>query len=234
MIMEDMVAEIKADLGADINSLGISDTTIMLKIKEAIRKISVYTPCVKSGYFEVHNLTVDMPEDTVGVLQVLNQTDLKGNSGESTTLYQNDTDLFSVSRYMFNYNDLSDPFIFLMQKNQLNTIQNFISLKDWRYDNYQNTLYLNNFSGKSVSCIYMSKFTDLQDMKDQDIIQAVKEYALALCKIIEGEIRRKLQVAPGAINMDGDALVSEGQAEKLRLDEWIPKRFMNLRFGLRV
>lgn len=234
MDIKEIVDEIKLDLGADINSLGISDETIELKIKEAVRKISIYAPCVKSGYFPVVNGQVKMPDDTTGVLQVLNQTTVNSTTGD-VNLYQNDTDLFSVSRYLFNYNDLSDPFIFLMQKNQLKTIQGFISLHDWRYDSYQNILYVNNFGGKTLSLIYMSKFSDnLEDIRDIDILQAAKEYALALCKIIEGQIRRKLQSAPGAIQMDGDALVSEGMAEKQRLDEWLPKRFQNLRFGLRV
>lgn len=234
MDIKEIVEEIKLDLGADINSLGISDETIELKIKEAVRKISVYAPCIKSGFFSVESGRIEMPEGTLGVLQVLNQTSVTNTSG-SVNLYQNDTDLFSVSRYLFNYNDLSDPFIFLMQKNQLKTIQGFISLQDWRYDSYQNILYVNNFGGKTLSLVYLSKFSDdMEDIRDVDVIQAVKEYALALCKIIEGQIRRKLQSAPGAIQMDGDALVSEGMSEKQRLDEWIPKRFQNLRFGLRV
>lgn len=229
-----MVEEIKFDLGSDINSLGISDETIELKIKEAIRKISTYAPCIKSGYFPVVGKKIEMPEGTIGVLQVLNQTNITGSRGDYRTLYKDDTDLFSVSRYLFNYNDRSDPFIFLMQKNQVNTLQNFVSLSDWRYDSYQNILYVNNYGGTTLSLIYMSTFSDFNEVRDIEVVQAVKEYALALCKIIEGQIRRKLQSAPGAIQMDGDALVSEGTAEKQRLDDWIPKRFMNLRFGLRV
>ena len=78
-----------------------------------------------------------------------------------------------------------------------------------------------------------AKLSDLEEIEDADILQIIKEYALALCKIIEGNIRRKLQSAPGAISMDGDALVSEGTAEKSRLDEYIPKQFSYLRFGVR-
>ena len=231
--MKNMINEIKADLGIDVNSLGISDATIELKIKEALRKISSYTPYIESAAFPVKSNRVEMPEDTVGVTQVLNQVDITGSTEKSASYYQNDTELFSVSRYLFNYNDLSDPFIFLMQKNQMNTLQNFVSIKDWRYDSHQNTLYLNNFNGSSVSVIYLRKYVSLEEIKDIDIQQAIKEYALALCKIIEGQIRRKLQNAPGAIQLDGDALVSEGTSEKQRLDEWIPRRFVNLRMGIR-
>lgn len=226
-----MIEEIKLDLGADINSLGISDETISLKIAESLRKISSYAPYREVASFSVSNKQVVMPRETVTVVSVYNLSSL---NNKGTTLYQNDTDLFSVSRYLYNYNDLSDPFIFLMQKNQLNTLQNFINISDWRYEKHNNTLYINNFSGNSVSVLYLRKYKDLAEIKEDDIIQAVKEYALALCKIIEGTIRRKLQGAPGAIQMDGDALVSEGTSEKQRLDDWIPKTFAYLRMGIRV
>lgn len=226
-----MILEIKADLGNDINSLGISDDTIEIKIGEAIRKVAAYAPYRESASFTVTNNSVELPEDTVAVMQVYNMTSL---NNKGTTLYQNDTDLFSVSRYLYNYNDLSDPFIFLMQKNQLTTLQNFINISDWRYEKHKNTLYLNNFSGTSVSVLYLRKYRSLEEIQEEDIIQIVKEYSVALCKIVEGTIRRKLQSAPGAIQMDGDSLVSEGISEKSRLDELIPKQFSYLRFGIRV
>lgn len=232
MKIEDMVEEIRADLGADVNSLGISDDTIKLKINESLRKIASYSPYADTESFPVSNGKVELPEDTVSVIRVLNQTTV-GSRGD-VRLYDNDIDLFSVSRYLYNHNDLSDPYLFLMQKNQLNTLQNFISLRDWRYDPHNNVLYLNNFEGNRVSLVYLRKYRTLEEIFDVDVVQTVKEYSVALCKIIEGQIRRKLQSAPGAIQMDGDALVSEGTAEKQRLDEWIPKRFTNLRFGIRV
>lgn len=231
MDIYELVNEIKADLGADINSLGISDETIILKINEALRKISSYAPYRESASFPVVENKVVMPEDTVAVSRVYNLTSL---NNKGTTLYQNDTDLFSVSRYLYNYNDLSDPFIFLMQKNQLTTLQNFINISDWTYDKHKNTLYLNNFSGNSISVLYLRKYKDLLEIQEDDILQIIKEYSLALCKIIEGNIRRKLQNAPGAIQLDGDALVSEGTSEKQRLDETIPKTFSYLRFGIRA
>ena len=120
-----------------------------------------------------------------------------------------------------------------MQRNALNTLQQFISIKDWRFEKYNHTLYLSNYSKNTVSVQYLRKYMNLEEIEDTDILQSIKEYSLALCKIIEGNIRRKLQSAPGAISMDGDALVSEGTAEKSRLDEYIPKQFSYLRFGVR-
>lgn len=226
-----ILQEIKTDLGSDVNSLGISDATIILKIQEALRKISSYAPLVVTEVLPVSGRSVKMPENTMTVTKVFSLDTM--NSSAART-YENDVDLFSYSRYLYNSNDVSDPYIFLMHQNAVNTLQNFISINDWRYERSTNTLYLSNYAKPTVCVKYLRQYNSLEEIVDIDIIQYVKEYALALCKIVEGNIRRKLQSAPGAIAMDGDALVSEGTSEKQRLDELIPRVFSHLRFGIRV
>ena len=234
MRLEELIDEIKFDLGSDVNSLGISDDTIQRKIYEALRKISAYAPYMVLESFDVKENKITMPEDTVTVIDVLSRKLSTNTQASGTTLYQNDNDLFSYSRYLYNYNNVSDPYIYLMQKNSLNTLQTFISLKDWWYDNVRKELYLNNNSDKSITVKFLRKYREIKEVNDDLIIQKVKEYALALCKIIEGNIRRKLQSAPGAIQMDGDQLVSEGMQEKQILDETLPIDFQYLRMGIRV
>ena len=229
MDKEMLIEEIQLDLGSDVNSLGISEDTIELKIKEAIRKISSYTPYREAAAFPVSNNRVKLPDDTIAVTLVYNIEQPKNNNAT----YHSDEYLFSMSSY-HQYSDFRDPFILLMQKNQMNTLQNFVSIRDWLYESHTKTLYLNNFSGTSVSIQYFRRYREIEEIEDEDLVQLVKEYSLALCKIIEGTIRRKLQNAPGAIQMDGDALVSEGMSEKERLDELIPKKYSYLRMGIRI
>lgn len=226
-----ILQEIKTDLGSDINSLGISDATIVLKINEALRKISSYAPLVVTEAFPVSGKKVEMPKSTMTVTKVYSIDPISSSAART---YENDIDLFSYSRYLYNHNDVSDPYIFLMRKNEASTLQSFVSISDWRYEKSTNTLYLSNFAKPQVCVKYLRQYTSLDEIEDLDILQYVKEYALALCKIIEGNIRRKLQSAPGAIAMDGDALVSEGNSEKQRLDDLIPRIFSHLRFGIRV
>ena len=195
MLLDDLISEIKVDLGCDINSLGISDSSIALKVHEALRKISIYAPYVCTEMFDLEGKSAQLPEDSTTVIEVLN---LDKPSATNARVVEDDTDLFSVSRYLYNYNDLSDPYIFLMQKNAVSTLQNFVRLTDFRFE------------------------------------KIVKEYSLALCKIIEGNIRRKLQSAPGAIQLDGDSLVSEGMSEKQAIEDKLVTQFQNLRFGLRI
>lgn len=231
MLLEDLVEEIKVDLGCDINSLGISDSSIELKIKEALRKISVYAPYVCTEMLDVSNGTVQLPDDTTAVVEILN---LDKPSATKARVVADDTDLFSVSRYLYNYNDLSDPYIFLMQRNAVSTLQRFVRLTDWRYEKGTHKLYISNHDGQKLCVRYFRHYRTVEEIEDTDVLQRVKEYSLALCKIIEGNIRRKLQSAPGAIQLDGDSLVSEGMSEKQDIESKLVNEFQNLRWGIRV
>lgn len=227
MTIEDLRDEIKVDLGIDVVSIAISDNTIELKIKEALRKISSYAPRVL--YMNVSNAPViDMPEDTLCVVQMMSYDLASG------TNYV-DNDVFSWTTLMYNSGrGGQDPFSILQLRNQVQNLQSFVSMKDWMYDSATRKLYLSNVEGENVAIKYMVPYKSLDEVQDEIVLQKIKEYALALCKIIEGTIRRKTQSAPGAIQLDGDSMVSEGESEKSRLDQEIPEIFKYLRMGLRV
>ena len=231
MRKDELIAEIKIDLGCDVNSLGISDTSIGIKIDEAVRKISVYAPYVCTETLQVSGGKIELPEDTTVVVGILNYDKA---SATNARVIADDTDLFSVSRYLYNYNDLMDPYIFLMQKNAVSTLQSFVKLQDYHYDKQSHTVLISNHEGQMLTVKYLRKYRSFEEIEDVDIQQKVKEYALALCKIIEGNIRRKLQNAPGAIQLDGDSLVSEGTSEKQSIEDRLASEFQNIRFGIRV
>lgn len=231
LTIADLVEEIKIDLGCDVNSLGISDASIESKINEAVRKISIYAPYVCTETLKVSGGKIVLPDDTTAVVGVLNYNK---SSAQRARVIADDTDLFSVSRYLYNYNDLSDPYIFLMQKNAVSTLQSFVRLDDQYYDKNTHTLLISNHDGERLTVKYLRKYRSFEEIEDTEIQQRVKEYALALCKIIEGNIRRKLQSAPGAIQLDGDSLVSEGTSEKQAIEDRLVREFQNIRFGIRV
>ena len=226
MTIEELRAEIQADLGSDVVSLGISDATIDLKITEALRKISAYAPRNIFGTFE--GSSIQMPEGTTCVLDVLS-----GDIASSATY--TDNDVFSWSTIMMNSGSSAyDPFTILSMRNQVRTLQGFVRLKDWNYIKETRMLYLSGVDNTQVVVRYMMPYTSVEQVVDEMVVQKMKEYALALCKIIEGLIRRKLQNTPGAMSLDGDSLVSEGTSEKDRLDSELPQIFKYLRMGLRV
>lgn len=227
MKIEDIRNEIKVDMGADILSLAISDNTIDIKIKEALRKISSYAPRVLYVTLPASNV-IDMPPETTCVVEILT------SDATSSTEYV-DNDVFSWSVMMQNSgSSMYDPFNVLTLRNQVKTLQGFISLRDWHYDEHSHKLYLSNVQGSVVTVKYMVPYKSVEEITDEIVVQKVKEYALALCKIIEGMIRRKTQSTPGAMQLDGDALVSEGTSEKDKLDTDLPQVFKYLRMGIRV
>lgn len=234
MDINTMVEEIKSDLGNDIVSLGISNNTIVLKLKEALRKVSSFAPYIKLETYNPENSRIKLSEETVAVVQVLTEDASKSVDRESP-IYD-EKDLFNATRYIYNYSGstLRDPYIYMMNITELRTLQNMVEIKDWFYNKEDYTLYLSNYTARAITVRSLEKYKDLEQVTDIDVIQTIKEYALALCKIVEGNIRRKLQSAPGSIQMDGDSLVSEGIAEKNRLDEWIPKQYSYLRFGIKA
>lgn len=215
-------------MGTDVVSLAISDETIAIKVKEALRKISSYAPRVMISSFPRQSC-IDMPPTTTCVLAVL-ATDSTSNANIE------DDDVFSWSTMMYNSRQsMYDPFTILTMRNQVGTLQQFISLKDYHFDKHTKKLYLSNLSGSgNVTVKYMIPYTSIEEIVDEIVLQKVKEYALALCKIIEGMIRRKTQNTPGAMQLDGDALVSEGTAEKDRLETDLVQTFKYLQMGIRV
>lgn len=231
MKIQDMVEDIKVDLGCDVNSLGISDDTITRKVREALRKISSYAPYVVISTLPVSGGKVDLPEETSTVVEVMHTK----ASPTSNISLGDDQDLFSVQKYMYNSTGGgTDPYTFMTQMAEMKTLQSMVNLGDWHFDKQNHSLYLSNYTESAVTVRYLRAYTDLSEVTDELVIQKVKEYALALCKIIEGMIRRKLQSAPGAIQLDGDSLVSEGTSEKNMLDQTLPTTFKYLRFGIRV
>lgn len=232
MVLDDLIKEIKVDLGSDICTLGISDESIELKIKESLRKVASYAPYSVVQTFDNVLSSIELPDGTCTVIQCLTE-DTSTSTDRNSPAYD-EQDLFNATRYIYNYNSLSDPYIYMMKASELKTLQNMISLSDWYYNKENHTVYFNNPPSTTITIRYLRKYLSVEEISDPDILQTVKEYALALCKIIEGNIRRKLQNAPGAVSMDGDSLVSEGSSEKSKLDDWIPKQYANIRFGLRA
>lgn len=227
MTEEDLVREIKIDLGVDVVSLGISDDTIEQKIVEALRKISAYAPRVVIGSFPTQS-KIEMPEGTTAVLQIMS-----GDISSETTMVDND--VFGWTTIMMNSGtSLYDPYTILEARQNVRTLQQFIKITDFYFDKDKCELYISGATKDQLVIRYMVPYKSVDEIKDELVAQKVKEYALALCKIIEGMIRRKLQNTPGAMQLDGDSLVSEGNAEKDKLDQELPRTFKYMRMGIRL
>lgn len=227
MTTDDFIREIKIDLGVDVVSLGIRDDTIRMKVQEALRKISAYAPRVVLGSFDTAP-KITMPEGTTAVLQIMS-----GDIASDTTMVDND--VFGWTTIMMNSGtSMYDPYTILQSRQNVRTLQSFIKITDFQFDKDKCELYISGATQPKLVIKYMVPYRKVEEIKDELVMQKVKEYALALCKIIEGMIRRKLQNTPGAMQLDGDSLVSEGNAEKDKLDQELPRTFKYMRMGIRI
>jgi hypothetical protein len=228
MTIDEMIASIKSELGGDIVSLAIADTTIKLKIGESLRKVGAHSPLTKVESFTVTGEKVLLPEGSIAVVDIMSSKDPNNISRGR----DDEIDIFSPTTYMMN-GDV-DPTSYLIRRNEIDSVMNFVERTDWYYVKESRTIYLNYYNRPTATVKYLKKYTDVSEIVEDDVLDIVQNYALALCKIIEGGIRRKLSQSPGAMVMDGTELVQEGKEEKTALEEQIKKQFTNLRFGIRA
>lgn len=229
MDMGEIVESIKSDLGGDVVSLGIRDETIESKVKEALRKVGAYSPRVLTESFPVANEKLIMPEGTIAVQSVLSSrdpSDLKRGDDE--------IDIFNINNFILGSSPDTDPMSYLIRKTELDTMMRFIEVTDWYYVPDNRTIFFNYYNRPSATIKYLKKYTDVSEVIKDDELDAIKNYALALCKIAEGNLRRKLAQTPGSMLLDGSELVQEGKEEKAQIEEQLKKEFSNMRFGIRA
>lgn len=92
-------------------------------------------------------------------------------------------------------------------------------LSDWYLDNGAQKLYLDNFNGM-ITIEYTKSNIKIEDLAhDTAWLSWVRDYTLALCKIIEGRIRGKFKVQSAPFEIEADELVSEGNNDKQELEQ---------------
>lgn len=98
---------------------------------------------------------------------------------------------------------------------------------DFNYDDGTAVFYVNPIPSSSYTLNYryvVDPTLAQIPASDDDLI---KDYILALCKIVVGEIRSKFQGvegAEGSIVMNGEALKAEGKEEKQTFDDYLANR----------
>ncbi len=92
-------------------------------------------------------------------------------------------------------------------------------LYDWYLDYTSQKLYLDNYSGL-VTVEYTKSNITMEDLAHDTVwLGWVRDYTLALCKIIEGRIRNKFKVASAPFEIESDELISEGNSDKQDLEQ---------------
>lgn len=94
-----------------------------------------------------------------------------------------------------------------------------LMIYDYYLDNINQKLYLDNYSG-TITVEYTKSGITIEDLQhDTYWYTWIRDYTLALCKIIEGRIRNKFKLSSAPFEIEGDELISEGNNDKQELEQ---------------
>ena len=213
-------------LGEPTIVVEIEDETIDEVIEQTLSIYGTYKPVEKVGTINVlasqQKYTQTATEVGKGIIEIFRPDILRSPVS---------LDQFDVFKYHTHLPNL-DPGDFYMERVWWKEVRMSAGsdddwLLDFNHDDGTATFYVNPIpsSAFTLKYIYVVDPTLTQvPASDDDFI---KDYVLAMCKIILGEIRSKfkgVEGAEGAINMNGEELKAEGKEEKRDYDDYLANR----------
>jgi hypothetical protein len=231
-----IIEDVMIELGYPVISLFITQDQINKMIDFSVRKcankacprfISTFyaSGCVHVSDYDMEAVSAVYQGD-VGSTSGSTSDDLvadgNGNSCDSTFVGCNICEKLCRYRgYSYGltegdwYNEMYDMLAWQNAKSQLNSL----TLYDYYLDNTAQKLYLDNYSGL-ITVEYTKAHITLEDLAhDTSWHGWVRDYTLALCKIIEGRIRGKYKVQSAPFEIEADELINEGNNDKQTLED---------------
>lgn len=100
----------------------------------------------------------------------------------------------------------------MMAQQNLNAISTDL---DFRFEKDEQKLYVtcNAVKPTSITVEYMPEYLNVDDIKEPYWQNYLKRFSLAMTKVILGRIRSKYQLNSSQYSLDGDTMLSEGNAE---------------------
>lgn len=196
MTKNEMITQIKSELGGSQVNIEVPDEDISGFIDRAVGKISPHIQDTDYITKPVGN-TIDLSDENV-----IDVVKIYPNS--STTLNRSKIDLFRFR----NLSDVSmrDYMHYPMKRSQMEDLIN----RSFKYDDTEKKLYLDDYWGGSVTIEVMTSVT-LETLKDQDDIDWVFEYSKALTMEALANVRGKFRVDGTPYETDADDLRSRSQ-----------------------
>jgi hypothetical protein len=213
-------------LGEPVIEVEIEDDTIQEVIDQVLGIYGTYKPVEKVGTINVlsgqQKYTLTAAQVGKGIIEIFRPDLLRGPIS---------LDQFDVFKYHTHLPNL-DPGDYFMERVWWKEVRMSAgSDDDWLLDFNPDDGTANFYVNPIPSTAFTLKYIYVVDptltqvpASDDDFI---KDYVLALCKIIVGEIRSKYSGVEGAessITMNGEALKGEGQEEKRDHDDYLANR----------
>jgi hypothetical protein len=200
------VDKLKRRLGYPVVSLATPDETLKGLIQEAVERIQPYQR--ETEYLEGMGPVIDVSKEKVlSVVRVLPSKTM------TPAVQMTDFDVFTainISPLVPTGGSLAS----ILARNLYRTELEAAIPKDWELRDGK--VYISGYSGM----VTLEVFTEKCMKKLPQVYQHwCFDYSLALLKLTEGEIRSKIKVPNAPMELNGEALKSEGAAEKLKLEE---------------
>ena len=219
--------EIKLQLTGGVLELEIDDSTLDKIINSAFRELQryidstyletlPYAPCINLGERKINSVVRVFRAQ--GILST-QSADVSNSTPVSDPMYfaqwqvmNGVGGVYNIQNYVYNY---ATALTSLQIRNTLSTDLIF------RYDKHTNMLYVNVSGGvpKSITVEYVPRFDDVSEITSDFWIDMLMRLSVALTKVTLGRVRSKYSQSNALWQLDGDTLLSEGNAELSDLRE---------------
>lgn len=209
--------EIKLKLTGGLLELELSDETIDQLLNAAMREIQRYI-CTTKLITIPFKSCIDMKPYKVNSVAHVYRTEgyvSTDDSGQATIdpMQVQQWQMLSGAGNLYNFQDYVSNYL---SWNTLLQVRNTTSTDlSFRYDKSDELLYINIASGipTAVTVEYIPRYDDISEITSDYWIDVLVRLSVALAKVATGRIRSKYSQSNALWRLDGEALLSEGNAE---------------------
>lgn len=217
MLTKDSISKyITTMLGGSTVKVELDEDDLDQVIQQALNKMRAYYYGVR--YIQVDGVNpIDLSShniiDIVGIYET-------GSNG----ITQLQSQMF-LNPGVFVYNsDFKDNYIAYLEYAKLASSYQNVNNLTWKYDSLTGLLYLSKQQECVLKCrVKVMTPSDIEE--DSRWYAWIKDYSLALAKVLVGRKRSKYTLSNGQYQLDGDQLIQEGNADIVRLEEGMAGSF---------
>jgi len=203
-----VVAYVKSSLGYPSVNIEVSDSVIEAHLAVALLFVAPYysgTVFLEKNF----NTVVDLRDDKVEeVVQVYETTSLNSDS------FVSGLNFGLANTYNLSVNPIDRAINSYNQAELVSSLGRNFKFIDGR-------LYVYGYVASTISIECLKTLESVEELRDPVMINYLLEYTLALTKITLGNIRRKFSISSNPVQIDGDAMASDGQSQKSDLESRI-------------
>lgn len=208
MTREEYIEDVEISLGSPIVDVEVEGIIGKL-VDKAFREVSRYIVETKFLTLPYSTEGIDLSEYRVNSIVQIFRTRNPNRVADFSDIYA----LSSV--YNANVNSTNLMMSDYLYRTQLHQLKSAMSTDlDFTYD--KPILHIATFYPRpdAVTIAYIPEFRDVSEVKEQFWINYIQRLALAFTKESLGRVRGKYKLQSSLYTLDGDALVSEGIAER--------------------